>query len=42
VVGPEVNVDNAFNRFYLLKGASFSGAFVGRPRTLEARVKVSV
>jgi len=41
VVRPELYLDNALNNTYLLKGAFFSGSFVGRPRTIELRVKVS-
>jgi hypothetical protein len=41
VVQPELYVENAFKKKYLLKGAFFSGASVGRPRSLQARMKVS-
>jgi hypothetical protein len=37
-----VYVDNALNETYLLKGAFFSGAVVGRPRTAVLRVRLSV
>jgi hypothetical protein len=39
---PEVYVDNAFNHKYLLKGAFFSGASVGRPRTVLVRMNVGL
>jgi outer membrane receptor protein involved in Fe transport len=42
VVRPQLFVDNIFDKRYLLKGAFFSGASVGRPRTLELRVDVGV
>jgi TonB dependent receptor/Carboxypeptidase regulatory-like domain/TonB-dependent Receptor Plug Domain len=41
-VRPQLFVDNIFDHRYLLKGAFFSGASVGRPRTLEVRVDVGV
>lgn len=41
VLQPELYVENAFNKKYLLKGAFFSGASVGRPRSLQARMKLS-
>src|SRR6266446_1795594 len=34
IVRPQLYVDNVFDRKYLLKGAFFSGASVGRPRSL--------
>jgi len=40
VVSPQLYVSNIFNDHYLLKGAFFSGASVGRPRTVELRVSV--
>lgn len=40
LVRPELYVDNVFDRHYLLKGAFFSGASVGRPRTVQLRVTV--
>jgi hypothetical protein len=40
IIRPQLYVDNLFNHKYLLKGAFFSGASVGRPRTLELRVSV--
>ena len=42
VVRPQLFVDNIFDKRYLLKGAFFSGASVGRPRTLEARVDIGI
>ncbi|HEY4307625.1 MAG TPA: TonB-dependent receptor [Gemmatimonadaceae bacterium] len=42
VFQPEVYVENAFNKQYLLKGAFFSGASVGRPRSLQLRIKASI
>ncbi|MGH7615791.1 MAG: TonB-dependent receptor [Gemmatimonadaceae bacterium] len=38
---PEVYVDNLFNKMYVLKGAFFSGPSVGRPRSIQFRVKAS-
>ncbi len=40
VVRPQLYVDNVFDRKYLLKGAFFSGASVGRPRSLQLRVSI--
>ncbi|MDB4909363.1 MAG: hypothetical protein JWO39_186 [Gemmatimonadetes bacterium] len=42
VVRPQLFVDNIFDKQYLLKGAFFSGASVGRPRTVEFRVDVGI
>ena len=39
---PEVFVDNLFDRHYLLKGAFFSGASVGRPRSIQAKLTVAL
>lgn len=39
---PELFVDNLFDSRYLLKGAFFSGASVGRPRSVQLRVNVGV
>jgi outer membrane receptor for Fe3+-dicitrate len=33
-------VTNIFDNHYLLKGAFFSGASVGRPRSVELRLSV--
>src|SRR5881227_240782 len=38
VVRPQVYVENAFDHRYLLKGAFFSGASFGRPRSVQVRV----
>jgi hypothetical protein len=40
VVRPQVYVDNIFNNKYALKGAFFSGASVGRPRSVQLRVNI--
>jgi outer membrane receptor for Fe3+-dicitrate len=37
-----VFVDNLFDKKYLLKGAFFSGASVGRPRSVQAKLDVSL
>jgi outer membrane receptor protein involved in Fe transport len=39
---PELFVDNLFDSKYLLKGAFFSGASVGRPRTVQFRLNVGI
>jgi outer membrane cobalamin receptor len=39
---PEVYVDNLLNHKYLLKGAFFSGASVGRPRSVQVRLNLGV
>ncbi len=39
---PELFVDNLFDARYLLKGAFFSGASVGRPRSVQLRVNVGI
>jgi outer membrane receptor protein involved in Fe transport len=39
---PEVYVENLLNHKYLLKGAFFSGASVGRPRTVLVRMNVGL
>lgn len=41
VLEPELYVDNLLNKKYLLKGAFFSGASVGRPRSIQLRLKAS-
>jgi outer membrane receptor protein involved in Fe transport len=41
VVRPDLYVDNIFDKTYLLKGAFFSGASVGRPRTVQFRVNIA-
>lgn len=40
VVRPQIYVENVFDKQYLLKGAFFSGASVGRPRSVQLRVNV--
>jgi hypothetical protein len=42
IVRPQLFVDNIFDKRYLLKGAFFSGASVGRPRTVQLRVDIGV
>jgi hypothetical protein len=41
-VRPQLFVDNLFDQKYLLKGAFFSGASVGRPRSVQAKVEISL
>jgi TonB-dependent receptor-like protein len=40
VVRPQLYVENVVNKKYALKGAFFSGASVGRPRSVQLRVNV--
>ena len=40
VIRPQLYVDNVLDHKYLLKGAFFSGASVGRPRSLQLRVNI--
>jgi hypothetical protein len=42
VVRPQIYVENLFDRHYLLKGAFFSGASVGRPRSVQLRVNAGI
>ena len=42
VVRPELYVDNILDKKYLLKGAFFSGASVGRPRTFQFRLNIEM
>jgi len=42
VLRPELFVDNVLDKHYLLKGAFFSGASVGRPRSVQAKLTVSL
>jgi outer membrane receptor for ferrienterochelin and colicin len=42
IVRPQLYVDNLFDRKYLLKGAFFSGASVGRPRSLQLRMSIGI
>jgi hypothetical protein len=41
LIRPEFYVDNILNKKYLLKGAFFSGASVGRPRTFQVRLNIT-
>ncbi len=40
VLRPQVYVENVFDKQYLLKGAFFSGASFGRPRTVQLRMNI--
>lgn len=42
IIRPSLYVDNVFDRHYLLKGAFFSGASYGRPRSIQLRVNLGV
>jgi Carboxypeptidase regulatory-like domain/TonB-dependent Receptor Plug Domain len=42
VIRPQVYVENLFDQHYLLKGAFFSGASVGRPRSVQFRMNVGL
>ena len=42
IVRPQLFVDNIFDKKYLLKGAFFSGASVGRPRSVQLKLEVSL
>ena len=42
LIRPELFVDNLLDNHYLLKGAFFSGASVGRPRTIQFRLNLGV
>ena len=42
VVRPQLYVDNVLDRRYILKGAFFSGESVGRPRSIQARLQMSL
>ena len=42
VLRPQIYVDNLFNKKYALKGAFFSGASVGRPRTIQLRLNLGI
>lgn len=42
VIRPQIYVENLFDRRYLLKGAFFSGASVGRPRSIQLRLNVGM
>ena len=41
LVRPEFYIDNIFDKKYLLKGAFFSGASVGRPRMFQFRLNIA-
>jgi len=41
LVRPEFYIDNIFDKKYLLKGAFFSGASVGRPRMFQFRINIA-
>jgi outer membrane receptor for Fe3+-dicitrate len=40
-VRPELYVNNVLDKRYLLKGAFFSGASVGRPRMFQIRLNIT-
>ena len=40
VIRPQVYIDNLFDSKYALKGAFFSGASLGRPRSVQLRVNI--
>src|SRR6266403_1511776 len=40
VVRPQIYVENVFDKQYLLKGAFFSGASFGRPRSIQLRMNI--
>ncbi len=42
IVHPQLYVDNIFNLKYSLKGAFFSGATFGRPRTYQLRLSIDM
>jgi hypothetical protein len=42
VLRPQVYVENVLDTHYLLKGAFFSGASVGRPRSIQLRLNVGI
>ncbi|MGH7615790.1 MAG: TonB-dependent receptor plug domain-containing protein, partial [Gemmatimonadaceae bacterium] len=42
VVEPSIYVENVFDRIYVLKGAFFSGPSVGRPRSIQLKLKASI
>lgn len=41
LIRPEFYIDNILNKKYLLKGAFFSGASVGRPRMFQFRLNIA-
>ena len=42
VLRPQIYVENVFDKQYLLKGAFFSGASFGRPRSVQLRMNIGV
>jgi hypothetical protein len=42
VLRPELYIENVFDKHYLLKGAFFSGASVGRPRSIQLRLNAGI
>jgi hypothetical protein len=42
VLRPELYIENIFDKKYLLKGAFFSGASVGRPRSIQLRMNLGI
>jgi len=42
VLRPELYIENLFDKKYLLKGAFFSGASVGRPRSIQLRLNLGM
>ena len=42
VLRPQLYIENLFDKKYLLKGAFFSGASVGRPRSVQFRVNLGL
>lgn len=42
VLRPQLYVENALGHQYLLKGAFFSGASVGRPRSVQVRLNIGI
>src|SRR6266699_213531 len=40
VLRPQIYVENVFDKQYLLKGAFFSGASFGRPRSVQLRMNI--
>ena len=42
ILRPQLYVDNVFDSKYLLKGAFFSGASVGRPRSVQLKLTIGM
>jgi hypothetical protein len=40
VIRPQLYVENVFDHKYALKGPFFSGASMGRPRSVQLRVNI--